>query len=78
MERRHSFLKRNGLLLVFFFLMLLCWMGQAYTGFKENREERYEKQLLPLSLANISNLVILLRRHLKTGKVNFYRWVYTS
>lgn len=49
MSKNHSFFKRNGLLIVFLTLMILSWAGQAYVGYQENREQRYEKQLEPLS-----------------------------
>ncbi|GGY78913.1 hypothetical protein GCM10011613_24600 [Cellvibrio zantedeschiae] len=49
MTKNHGFFKRNGLLIVFFLFMALSLIGQAYTGYKENQEERYEKQLVPLS-----------------------------
>ena len=40
---KHSFLKRNGLLLVFLTLTLLALAGQSYTGWQVNNEERIEK-----------------------------------
>lgn len=49
MRGHHSFFKRNGLLIVFMSFMVLCWLGQAYTGFKESKQERYEKGLPPFS-----------------------------
>jgi hypothetical protein len=49
MNRTHGFFKRNGLLTVFILLMVFSWSGQAYMGYQENRETRYEKQLPPLS-----------------------------
>ncbi|RYY02334.1 MAG: hypothetical protein EOO53_12135 [Gammaproteobacteria bacterium] len=45
MKPKYSFLKRNGLLVVFITLMLLTWAGQAYTGWNESNEERLQKNL---------------------------------
>lgn len=45
METKHSFVKRNGLLIVFLSLMLITLGGQAYTGWNENNQERLEKNL---------------------------------
>lgn len=39
----HSFLKRNGLLLVFLTLTLFAIAGQSYTGWQVHNEERIEK-----------------------------------
>ena len=50
MKQRHSFLKRNGLLLTFFSIMFITLVGQAYTGWKENNVEREEKALTQYSL----------------------------
>ena len=42
---QHSFFKRNGLLIVFTLFMMLTWTGQAFTGWRQNNEERMEKNL---------------------------------
>ncbi|PUA29903.1 MAG: hypothetical protein B0W54_04995 [Cellvibrio sp. 79] len=42
---KHSFLKRNGLLLAFLTLTLLALIGQSYTGWQVDNEERVEKGL---------------------------------
>ncbi|MES2672925.1 MAG: DUF6766 family protein [Pseudomonadota bacterium] len=44
-KKHHSFIKKNGLLIVFTGLMLVTLGGQAYTGWREDNEERIEKQL---------------------------------
>jgi len=49
MEKKHSFFKRNGLLLVFLSLALITIIGQAFTGWNENNEERLEKNLSQLN-----------------------------
>lgn len=50
MNSNPGFFKRNGLLIVFCFLMMCSLIGQAYTGHIENQQERIEKHLIPLSL----------------------------
>jgi len=52
LNRQHSFLRRNGLLITFVVLMLLTIMGQIYTGWVEHMQERTEKNLpvYPLGL----------------------------
>lgn len=50
MNSNPGFFKRNGLLIVFCFLMICSLIGQAYTGHIENQQERIEKHLIPLSL----------------------------
>lgn len=40
---KHSFLKRNGLLLAFIAFTLLAIAGQSYTGWQVHNEERIEK-----------------------------------
>jgi hypothetical protein len=49
MNKNPGFFKRNGLLLTFLTLMIVSILGQAYTGFEENQQERYEKNLALLS-----------------------------
>jgi hypothetical protein len=44
-KKKHSFLKRNGLTLIFMVLMLGTLTLQTYTGWKENNDERREKGL---------------------------------
>ena len=51
MDKKFSFFKRNGLLLVFLALMILALVGQALTGWNENNQERQEKNLPPLAFA---------------------------
>lgn len=52
MSRQHSFFKRNGLIITFMILTLLTLLGQIYTGWNEQMQERMEKNLpvYPLSL----------------------------
>ena len=38
MKKKHSFLYRNGLSITFFGLMLLSFIGQIYTGWKEHND----------------------------------------
>ena len=45
MKQRHSFFKRNGLLLTFVVFMLLTLAGQIYTGWKECNEERQANEI---------------------------------
>jgi hypothetical protein len=45
MKQRHSFFKRNGLLLIFLSLMIATLTGQVYTGWHEHNQEREEKGL---------------------------------
>jgi len=49
MNGRSGFFKRNGLLIVFGFFMVLSLFAQAVTGYMENRQEREEKHLSHLS-----------------------------
>lgn len=46
MNKKYSFTKRNGLLIVFLSLMLITLGGQAYTGWNESNDERLEKSLV--------------------------------
>lgn len=43
------FFKENGLLIVFGLFMICSLVGQAYTGYFENNNERVERFLVPLS-----------------------------
>ena len=45
MNNKHSFFKRNGLLIVFLTTMILALSGQAYTGWHEHNEERLTENL---------------------------------
>lgn len=47
---KHSFFKRNGLLIVFMSFMLITIIGQIQTGWEENNLEREEKGLPTYSL----------------------------
>jgi hypothetical protein len=49
MNKNPGFFKRNGLLIVFLFFMIITLFGQAGTGYKENQQERQEKNLIQLS-----------------------------
>ena len=49
--KKHSFFKRNGLLLTFLLLTLLALGGQIHTGWKENNKDRSEKGELMLSIS---------------------------
>jgi hypothetical protein len=49
MNKNAGFFKRNSLLITFLSLMMLSLMGQAYTGFEENQQERAEKNLAVLT-----------------------------
>lgn len=49
MKQNNSYFKKNGLLIVFGFLMVLALIGQAITGWHENNEERVDKGLAPYS-----------------------------
>ena len=51
MQQRHTFFKRNGLLVTFMVLMLLTLVGQIYTGWHEHNEELQEKGLAIYSLS---------------------------
>jgi len=51
MSVKHSFLKRNGLLIVFLTFMLIAWGGQAFTGWNESNQERLEKNLSQYSFS---------------------------
>ncbi|RPE13101.1 hypothetical protein EGT74_06085 [Chitinophaga lutea] len=48
MKQQHSFLYRNGLSIVFFGILLICWIGQAYTGWLQFNKELEEKGMEPL------------------------------
>lgn len=50
MKHRHSFFKRNGLLIAFMFFMLITLIGQIHTGWKENNQQLAEKGLPGYSL----------------------------
>jgi len=43
MKQRHSFFKRNGLLLIFLSLMMATLIGQVYTGWNEHNQERRKR-----------------------------------
>jgi uncharacterized membrane protein len=45
MKQRHSFFKRNGLVLIFLLITLVTLIGQIYTGWQEHNQEREEKGL---------------------------------
>jgi hypothetical protein len=49
MTKNPGFLKKNGLLITFLLLTILSLVGQAYTGFEESQQERYEKHLALLT-----------------------------
>jgi len=51
MQHRHSFLKRNGLLLVLMSVTIMTLTGQIYTGWNEFNTELQEKSLSLLSLS---------------------------
>lgn len=51
MQRKHSFLKRNGLLLVLVIFTVMTLVGQIYTGWQESNSELQEKSLALLSLS---------------------------
>lgn len=55
---KHSFLKRNGLLLTFLGFALLALLAQSYFGWQVNNEERIEK-----GMAGISYLPYLISGH---------------
>lgn len=50
MERQRGFFYRNGLTIVFMGLMLVSLAAQTWTGWRENNEERREKQLAARTL----------------------------
>jgi len=50
-NKNSGFFKKNGLLITFLILMIFSLLGQAYTGYEENQEERYEKNLATLSFS---------------------------
>lgn len=50
MNKDHHVLKRNGLLIAFILLMLVTMVGQFFTGWEENTQERIEKNLPPYSI----------------------------
>ena len=43
MKKKHSFFKRNGLLLTFMAFMFITLLGQTVTGWKENNQERQQQ-----------------------------------
>jgi hypothetical protein len=49
--KKHSFFKRNGLLLTFLLFTLLALGGQIHTGWKENNKDRLEKGDSALSVS---------------------------
>jgi hypothetical protein len=49
-RKKHSFLYRNSLSLVIITLMLICWSGQAYTGWKEHNKELLENGARELTM----------------------------
>jgi len=51
MSNRPSFFKNNGLLITFLLLMIISLLGQAYTGYEEHQQERYEKNFVLLSFS---------------------------
>ncbi len=51
MKKSTSFFYRNGLSLVLFTLMLLFWVFQAITGWKDHNNELPEYGSLPLTFA---------------------------
>jgi hypothetical protein len=50
LKNKHTFFKRNSLSIVVLFLMLICWGGQAYTGWKEHNKELKEHQASELNI----------------------------
>ncbi|MGX5820082.1 DUF6766 family protein [Chitinophaga lutea] len=51
MKPKHSFIYRNGLSIVFLSLLILCLIGQAYTGWLQNNSELEERGLPPIAFA---------------------------
>jgi hypothetical protein len=49
-RKKNSFLYRNSLSLVIITLMLICWSGQAYTGWKEHNKELLENGARELNM----------------------------
>ncbi|RYY76200.1 MAG: hypothetical protein EOO52_01375 [Gammaproteobacteria bacterium] len=49
MNKNAGIFKRNGLLITFLLLMIVSLIGQAYTGYEEDQQERYEKHLALLT-----------------------------
>lgn len=47
MKSKHSWLKRNGILIVFMSFMMVTWLGQGITGWRESNTDRL-KESLPL------------------------------